>query len=191
VLGKGLNSSNALKSFNAEQLKLSGEVGVVIPKGIKRLRLSGSGSRFVHGGATLQETIIPVISINKKRQSDTAAVEVDVLRGGTSVITSGQLSVTLYQAEAVTDKIQPRKLRVGLYTDKGKLISDSHDVLLDLNSENPREREMKLRFVLTSIFNLGRGGGFNINCHTCITFVRLRDQIDGTYVIMLLMAIEY
>ncbi len=149
VLGKGLSSSDALKSFNAEQLKLAGDVGAVIPKGIQRLRLSGSGSRFVHGGATLQETIIPVISINKKRQSDIAAVEVDVLRGGTNVITSGQLSVTLYQTEAVTDKVQPRKLRVGLYTDAGKLISDSHEVLLDLSSDNPREREMKLRFVLT------------------------------------------
>ena len=149
VLGKGLKSSEALRNFSAEQLNLQGDVGAVLPKGIQRLRLSGSGSRFVHGGATLQETVIPVISINKKRQSDTATVEVDVLRGGTNVITSGQLSVTLYQTEAVTDKVQPRKLRVGLYTDAGKLISDSHEVLLDLASENPREREMKLRFVLT------------------------------------------
>jgi hypothetical protein len=31
----------------------------------------------------------------------------------------------------------------------GKLISDSHEVLLDLSADNPREREMKLRFVLT------------------------------------------
>ena len=57
VLGKNLSSNAALKNFSAEQLNLHGEVGVVIPKGIQRLRLSGSGSRFVHGGATLQETI--------------------------------------------------------------------------------------------------------------------------------------
>lgn len=149
VLGKKLSSSAALKNFSAEQLNLHGEVGAVIPKGIQRLRLSGSGSRFVHGGATLQETLIPVISINKKRQSDTALVEVDAIRGSTNMITSGQLTVTLYQTEAVTDKVQPRKLRVGLYTEAGKLISDSHEVILDLSSENPREREMKLRFVLT------------------------------------------
>ena len=93
--------------------------------------------------------LIPVISINKKRQSDTALVEVDAIRGSTNVITSGQLTVTLYQTEAVTDKLQPRKLRLGLYTETGKLISDSHEVFLDLSSENPREREMKLRFVLT------------------------------------------
>ena len=171
VLGKGLNSSDAFKSFNAEQLKLAGDVGAVIPKGIQRLRLSGSGSRFVHGGATLQETIIPVISINKTRQSDTAAVEVDVLRGGTNLITSGQLSVTLYQTEAVTDKVQPRKLRVGLYTDAGKLISDSHEVLLDLSSDNSRDREMKLRFVLAQ--NADKANNQKV-------FLKLEEPVSGS-----------
>lgn len=148
VLGKGLTSGKSLKTFSSEELGLKGDVHAVIPKGIQRLRLSGSGSRFVHGGASLQEVIVPVISINKRRSSDTRMVGVDILRGGSSVITSGQLSVTLYQAEAVTDKAQPRTLRVGIYTESGKLISDSHTVVLDLTSENAREREMKLRFLL-------------------------------------------
>jgi uncharacterized protein (TIGR02687 family) len=148
VLGKGLTSGKSLKAFSSEELCLQGDIHAVIPKGIQRLRLSGSGSRFVHGGASLQEVIVPVIKINKKRSSDTRMVGVDILRGGSSVITSGQLSVTLYQAEAVTDKAQPRTLRVGIYTESGKLISDSHTVLLDLTSENAREREMKLRFLL-------------------------------------------
>jgi uncharacterized protein (TIGR02687 family) len=149
VLGKDLVCGNSLKAFSSVELGLQGEVHAVIPKGIQRLRLSGSGSRFVHGGASLQEVIVPVISINKKRSSDTRMVEVDVLRGGSSVITSGQLSVSIYQAEAVTDKIQPRTLRLGIYTQSGKLISDTHyPVVLDLTSENSREREMKLRFLL-------------------------------------------
>ena len=149
VLGKGLQCNEAMKSFTAEELGLDGDVHAVIPKGLQRLRLSGSGSRFVHGGASLQEVIIPIISINKKRQRDIAFVEVDILRGGTSVITSGQLSVTLYQNEPVTDKMRPRSFRAGIYTENGTLISDKHEILLDLTSDNPRERELKLRFVLT------------------------------------------
>lgn len=148
VLGKNLSAGRSFKTFTAEQLGLTGDVHAVIPKGTQRMRLSGSGSRFVHGGASLQETIIPIISINKKRSSDITMVEVEVLRSGSSVITSGQISVTLYQVEAVTDKIQPRKLRLGIYTESGKLISDSHTVDVDLTSENAREREMKLRFLL-------------------------------------------
>ena len=121
VLDKGLSYGKSLKTFSSEQLGLVGDVHAVIPKGIQRLRLSGSGSRFVHGGASLQEIIVPVISINKKRASDTRMVDVDVLRSGSSVITSGQISVSLYQAEAVSDKTQPRTLRLGIYTESGKL----------------------------------------------------------------------
>ncbi len=148
VLGKNLTCNNNFKSFSSRQLGLDGDVHAVIPKGIQRLRLSGSGSRFVHGGASLQEVVIPIISINKKRQSDTSLVDIDIIRGGSSIITSGQLAVTLYQKEAVSDKVQPRKVRVGIYTETGKLISDSHEILFDLIADNPREREMKLRFVL-------------------------------------------
>ncbi|MBV6446598.1 BREX-1 system phosphatase PglZ type A [Nitrosomonas sp.] len=149
VLGKGLKVSQSLHKFTPAQLGLTGEVEVQIPKSINRLRLKGSGSRFVHGGASLQEVVIPILKINKKRQSDVSAVEVDILRGASSVITSGQLAVTLYQTGPVSDKIQLRMLRAGIYTEAGELISDSHDLTFDLTSDNPRKRELQVRFVLT------------------------------------------
>jgi uncharacterized protein (TIGR02687 family) len=149
VLGRGLKEVPGLRKFTPSELGLSGEVEVQIPKSINRLRLKGSGSRFVHGGASLQEVVIPVLKINKRRQSDVSAVEVDILRGSSSVITAGQLAVALYQAQAVTDKVQPRTLRAGIYTEAGDLISDSHELSFDLTSENPRERELQVRFVLT------------------------------------------
>jgi len=149
VLGKGLLENPGLRKFTAQQLGLEGNVEVQIPKSINRLRLKGSGSRFVHGGATLQEIVIPVLKINKKRQSDVSHVDVEIIRGSNSVITSGQLAVTVYQAAAVTDKVQPRTLRAGIYTLNGELISDSHDLTFDFASDNPRERELQVRFVLT------------------------------------------
>ena len=149
VLGKGLTENNSLHKFFPAQLGLAGDVEVQIPKSINRLRLKGSGSRFVHGGASLQEVVIPVLKINKKRQSDVSAVEVDILRGASTVITSGQLAVAFYQAGPATDKIQARVLRAGIYTEADELISDSHDLTFDLTSDNPRERELQVRFVLT------------------------------------------
>lgn len=149
VLGKGLTAAPGLHTFTPRQLGLVGAVEVQIPKSINRLRLKGSGSRFVHGGASLQEVVIPVLKINKKRQSDITAVEVDILRGASSVITSGQLGVTLYQTAPVTDKMQPRVLRAGIYTEAGDQISDSHVLTFDLCSDNPRERELQVRFVLS------------------------------------------
>lgn len=148
-IGSSLKTDSSMKHFSAEQLGLSGETEIVIPKGIQRLRLKGSGSRFVHGGAMLQEVIVPVITINKERKSNIELVEVEPLRGGVNTITSGQLSITLYQTEAINDKLRPRSLRVGIYTASNQLISDEHTVTMDLTSDNAREREIKLPFVLT------------------------------------------
>ena len=150
VLGHGLAASSSFKKFSAAELGLSGEMEILVPKSINRLRVKGAGSRYVHGGAALQEVVIPILQINKKRQSDISQVGVDILRGATSTITTGQLSVALYQTEAVTDKLQPRMLRAGIYTQAGDLISDQRELRFDLAAENPRERELPVRFVLTN-----------------------------------------
>jgi len=171
VIGKKLLEKPGLRKFESSELGLKGDVEVQIPKSINRLRLKGSGSRFVHGGASLQEVVIPVIRINKKRKSDVSAVEVEILQGGSTVITSGQVAATFYQSEPASDKVQPRFLRAGIYNPADELISDSHDLAFDLSSENPREREIKVRFVLTK--KADEANGQNVT-------LRLEEKLGGT-----------
>lgn len=171
VLGKGLLPSPGLHTFTSARLGLSGGVEVQIPKSINRLRLKGSGSRFVHGGASLQEVVVPVLRINKRRTSDLSSVEVEIVRGGSALITSGQIAATLYQTEAATEKVQPRHLRAGIFTESGELISDSHDLTFDLTSENPREREQQVRFLLTRKANEANGRD---------VYLRLEEKVPGT-----------
>ncbi len=149
ILGRGLKENSSLRKFTSQELGLSGNLEVQIPKSINRLRRKGSGSRYVHGGASLQEIVIPVLKVNKKRQSDTAFVEVDIIPGASSIITSKQLAVMLYQTEAVTEKLHPRCLKAGIYTQNGELISDPHELTFNIPSTNPRERELKVTFILT------------------------------------------
>ncbi len=149
VIGKGLAASESLRKFTTQELGLSGEVDVQIPKTTSRLRLSGSGSRFIHGGATLQEVIIPVIRVNKKRESNLAIVEVNVIQNATKIITTSQFSVTLYQVEPINDKLQPRQIRVAVYDRENRCISDQHEIRFDSNSENSHDREHKIRLLLT------------------------------------------
>lgn len=149
VLGHGLTEGASFKKFTAANVGLDSEIEMLLPKSINRLRVRGAGSRYVHGGATLQEIIVPVIQINKKRQSDVSRVNVDVLRGTTTTITTHQLTIRFYQSEPATAKVQSRTLRVGLYTQAGKLISDQHELIFDFSSENEREREIPVQFILT------------------------------------------
>lgn len=149
VLGHGLRDDASFKHFSSAQVGLDGEMEMLIPKSINRLRVRGAGSRYVHGGASLQEIVVPVIQINKKRQSDVTKVGVDILRGASTVITTNQFTVRFYQTEPVTAKVHPRTLRIGLYTQSNDLISDQHEILFDLPAENEREREMPVQFMLT------------------------------------------
>lgn len=171
VVGRGLRNQAGFKTFSPDQLGLEGALDVQIPKSINRLRLKGSGSRFVHGGATLQEVVIPVVRINKKRQSDVGRVEVEFIGGGGKTITTGQLAVVLYQTEAVTEKKQPRRLRAGLYTLDGELISDTHELTFDFASENPRERELSVRFILSRKADEANNQQVEL---------RLEEQVEGT-----------
>ena len=171
VLGRGLLETSSYKHFTAAQMGLDGDLEMLIPNSINRVRVKGAGSRYVHGGASLQEIVVPVLKINKKRESDVTQVDVDVLRGATSTITSGQLSVVFYQRQAVTEKVQPRDLRAGIYTQAGVLISDLHELHFDLTSTNERDREMPVRFMLTQKADDANGQE---------VILRLEERVEGT-----------
>ncbi|AWE42793.1 MULTISPECIES: BREX-1 system phosphatase PglZ type A [unclassified Actinobaculum] len=147
VLGRGLKENSAFKKFTSEQLGLASDLEVQIPKSIHRLKLSGAGARYVHGGATLQEIVVPVLAVNKKRKSDTRAVNVQILPE-TDKITTGQLVVKLFQSEAVTDKIQARTLRAGLYAGE-QLISNQVELLFDQPSGDARDRYQSVQLLLS------------------------------------------
>ena len=146
VLGTGLKEDSAFKKYSPNQLGLSGDLEVQIPKSTHRLRVKGSGFRFVHGGATLQEIVVPVLTINKKRKSDTRPVTVEILPE-TNVITTGQIAIKLIQAVAVDEKIQPRSLRAGLYVGD-VLISNQVETLFDVSSSDKRDRYVTVTMLL-------------------------------------------
>jgi len=149
VIGRGLAATKGMKRFDAAGLGLSGSLDVLIPNSINRLRVKGAGSRFVHGGATLQEVIIPIIRVGKQRETDLGQVDVQIFVSGRSLISSGQTAVTLYQAQPVSEKMRPRKLVAGIYASDGTLISDEYTLLFDFQSDNAREREMPRKFLLS------------------------------------------
>ena len=148
VIGKGLNETENFKKFNASQLGLEGGEEFLFPKSINRLRKSGAGSKYVHGGLSLQEIVIPVLKINKGRHSDIMPVQISLLSGSSKTITTSQLSVQLYQDTSVSEKVHARTLQLGIYSKSGELISDTHTLIFDNDSSNPRDRETHVRLLL-------------------------------------------
>ncbi|MBD1543939.1 BREX-1 system phosphatase PglZ type A [Arthrobacter sp. IA7] len=147
VLGRNLKPLHGLRTFTSAQLGLEGDIEIQIPKSIKRLKRQGAGARFVHGGASLQEIVVPVLRVNKKKAGDVSLVDVDIMQEKDS-ITTNQFVVGLFQKDAVSDKVQARQLKVGLYFGD-RLISNEviHD--FDLTSLDKRERMVSLQLVLS------------------------------------------
>lgn len=148
VLGTRLEETPGLTLFGSKAAGLEGETEILIPRSIGRLRLSGSGSRFVHGGAALQEVVVPVLLINKRRTSDVEPVEVEPILTASRLITTGQHPVRLYQTLPVTEKRRPIRLRIGLYGPDGAVLSNLEEREFGETSEDPRRRETTVRLIL-------------------------------------------
>ena len=170
ILTSSENSDMRLKHFTAEQLGFAGAEHVFFPKGTLRLRLQGSGSRYVHGGTSLQEIVIPVITVKKERASDIAAVDVDIVRTGQQ-ITTGQVTVTFVQSEPVGEKCLAREMRAAFYSNTGIQITDAKVLKLDATADDARLRERRERFVFSREAN-------RFNQQDVI--LRLEEQIQGT-----------
>jgi len=152
VMGKGLkDEGNLLKHFNSDQLGLTGDYEVFLAKSVNRMKLSGAGMQFVHGGSSLQEIVVPVLAVNVERGADHEAhkVEIDKLASTSSNITTGQLSVGFIQVERVGSKVLPRTVRVAIFAEDGTMISDSVNITFGSKSDNQRDWEVHSRIMLS------------------------------------------
>ena len=151
VLGRGLKVDVAFATFSSAQVGLESDLQIQIPKSIHRLRLAGGGARYVHGGAALQEIVVPVLTVNKKRKSDTRRVNVEVWPESDK-ITTGQVVVRMFQSEPVSDKVQPRTVRAGLYVGE-TLISNQIELTFDQTSADKRDRYQSAHMLLSKDAN--------------------------------------
>ncbi|MDB6071094.1 MAG: hypothetical protein JWL81_2265 [Verrucomicrobiales bacterium] len=113
-----------------------------VPKGTTRFHFVG-GARFVHGGAMLQEIMVPLITVNEiegksKQQTQTKDVEVIVV-GQNHKMTTSRHRFQLIQAEPVSDRVKPVTLKVGVF-DEAQPVTDVVKVTFQSNSDSMNER---------------------------------------------------
>lgn len=150
ILGNNLEEHSSLKTFTYQELGINSMGNASIPKSVNRLRVKGAGSKFVHGGASLQEIAIPIIKVNKKRQDTTEQIDIDIIKS-TDKITTNLLAVSFIQTEVVSHTLLERKIRAVLQAEDGTELSDVFKYVFNSEEENQRQREVKHRFQLTSL----------------------------------------
>ena len=124
----------------------------------------------MHGGASLQEIVVPVLEINKARKNDIEQVDIDII-SGSSNITSNSFTISFYQKQPIADKIQPRQLKAGFFTGAGQLISDVVTLLFNSYDKDSMAREKRQTFLFTSEASNHNGED---------VYLKLEEQIEGT-----------
>jgi len=154
AVGTGLPEDDSLLSYEAKELSLKGDYEVVMPRGITRLRLQGSGARFVHGGASAQEDVIPIVTVETtgSHEEATQPTGVEGFTTGRPVITGPSVSVYVYQTKPCGSGVSPLTVRVGVYDkDKEGTLLCTHERELELSStsEDPEQRKTRVTLRLT------------------------------------------
>jgi hypothetical protein len=104
------------------------DVYVAVPDGTNRIAVPG-GYNFAHGGASLQEMIIPVIRSNSIHDDMKNKVEITLMDAKLK-ITSSILKFQLLQKQAVSKEYKERTVSIAIY-DKSNRVTEEKRLALD------------------------------------------------------------
>jgi len=155
ILTSDTQSVEGTVGFSMEYLLGEGSrKEVITPRGTSRFKVQGAGANYVHGGAMLQEVVIPVI----KFKNDRSVSSINAIRKVKISLTSITRKITniityleFFQEEKIQDKVIVQKIRCYFEDETGNRISNENIIIGDSRSENPQERTYKEKFVLKSM----------------------------------------
>lgn len=146
LIGEDFKETPSFNTFTSAQLGLSGDLQVHIPKSIYRLtqKLQGAADRFVHGGATLQEIVVPVVKVSRKGKSVVKPVEVQI-KPKSDVLTNAIVRINLLQVEPISERVHARELRAAFYHGDSLISDQVMVVFASSGDERDRLQEVKLQ----------------------------------------------
>ncbi|UOK42512.1 MULTISPECIES: BREX-1 system phosphatase PglZ type A [Flavobacterium] len=126
------------------------DLKIAIPRAINRYRRQGNiGVQFVHGGASIQELITPVIKCYKQKKETTETVTFRRI-DNVSKITTGNIKIVVLQNEPVSNELRSLEVTVGLYDDNGVSLSNEVELICNATSNNPKERVFEIILTLNT-----------------------------------------
>lgn len=131
------------------------------PRETIRIKKSGGGQNFVHGGASLQEIVVPVISYHHLRNNykvyqtnkdkyDTKPVEITLLSTNRKICNM-IFGLNFFQTEAVGDNRVPCSYLMYFVDDNGKQVSDVQKIIADNASADRQARAFRCTFHLKAL----------------------------------------
>lgn len=120
---------------------------VAVPIGTNRLAAPG-GYNFAHGGAALQEMIIPVIKSNLRRTDKTEKVGLSLMSHNLNMVSS-RLKFQIIQSEAVSMTVMERKVVCQVFNGDEPVTAEKELLLNSPDAANLNNRVFEVTLNLT------------------------------------------
>lgn len=147
ILSQEQIEEDGVRNYNLSDFIGGNRAGVIaVPAGANIFKTSGGGQNYVHGGASPQEMLIPVVDIRTvKGHQETKTVEISLI-STTTKVTSLIQSFEFFQSEPVSDVVKSAKYRICFISANGEPISN--EIIYEANSkeEESAKRLIKLKF---------------------------------------------
>lgn len=153
IISREKKDIEGLFRFNLDYLSKENEgIYAYIPKSDIRFKIQGAGANYVHGGATLQETIVPLIFYKHKRETYKGYKEIKEvtlrLLNNRNKVTTADFRLTFFQVEAVSEEISLVTYEVYMADADDNVISNKEKIIADSRSNRPEERNHIVRMKL-------------------------------------------
>lgn len=132
-------------------IKSSTPLQVAVPIGTNRLAAAG-GYNFAHGGASLQEMIIPVIKSQVRRKDKTEKVGVALMSHNLNMVSS-RLKFQMIQSEAVSMTVTERKVVCCIYNGDDPVTQEKEVALNSTDATNLNNRVYEVTLNLNKSVN--------------------------------------
>lgn len=133
---------------------IDNDIFVAVPVGTNRFKVQGADYNFVHGGAALQEVIIPVVHSTYNKQEEKRKVDITLLTQSLSIVSS-RLRIQILQNEAVSADIKPREIVCNIYCNDAKVTNDTIITLDSTDAEVLQNRVKELSLTLNQSVSSG------------------------------------
>ena len=131
-----------------------GQYKIIMPYAYDLFKTQGGGIQYVHGGASLQEIVVPIIHISELRATKNVETVAPVgirLKSITRKITNRSFTLDFEQTEKVEDKKQPITCETFFIDEKEIVVSGVYKFVANSSSDDPESRINRVRFTLKNI----------------------------------------
>lgn len=119
-----------------------------VPIGPDIFKAPGAGHNFVHGGASLEECIVPLLEVKAgKGAKNQRTVELQLI-STKNKITNYDVMLTFFQKENVSQDVLPLEASIYFVDEDNNKISGEQIIFADKSSDSAEDREFKEKFRL-------------------------------------------